>query len=127
MNIFTAAEAAYLRTRRLGRLATAGPDGTPHVTPVGWSLDAAGMVIEVGGHDLTATKKFRDVFRTGRAAIVIDDLETVDPWKPRGIEIRGRAEALDAPPRIRIHPERIVSWGLEGSGRRIARDVPRSD
>jgi hypothetical protein len=32
------------------------------------------------------------VRRNGRAAIVIDDLASLDPWQPRGIEIRGRAE-----------------------------------
>jgi pyridoxamine 5'-phosphate oxidase family protein len=72
------------------------------------------------------TKKFRDVRRSGRAAIVIDDLESVDPWHPRGIEIRGRAEAIEGDRAlIRIHPERIVSWGIESEqlGRRHARDV----
>ena len=30
--------------------------------------------------------------REGRAAIVIDDV--LPPWRPRGIEVRGRAEVL---------------------------------
>jgi pyridoxamine 5'-phosphate oxidase family protein len=69
--------------------------------------------IDVRGHDLPNTKKFRDVVRSGRAAIVIDDLATVDPWRPRAVEVRGRAEALADPvPVIRIHPDRVVSWGL---------------
>jgi pyridoxamine 5'-phosphate oxidase family protein len=80
--------------------------------------------IDVTGHGLEQTKKFRDVERTGRAAIVIDDLASVSPWRPRAIEVRGRAEALRAPEvLIRIHPERIVSWGL-GPGRN-ARTVTR--
>jgi pyridoxamine 5'-phosphate oxidase family protein len=46
---------------------------------------------------------------------VIDDLVSADPWQPRGIEVRGKAEALDGErPMIRIHPVRILSWGLEG-------------
>lgn len=70
-------------------------------------------VIEVRGFDLATTKKFRDVARTGRAAIVIDELASFSPWQVRGIEVRGSAEALTEPePRIRIHPERIISWGL---------------
>jgi len=33
------------------------------------------------------------------------------------IEIRGRAEAIGGPePRIRLHPERIIGWGLDGGG-----------
>jgi pyridoxamine 5'-phosphate oxidase family protein len=86
--------------------------------PVGWIYNAARETIDVGGSDLVRTKKFRDAARSGRAAIVIDDVESVDPWRPRGIEVRGRAEAISLPtPLIRIHPERIVTWGL-GPGSR---------
>jgi pyridoxamine 5'-phosphate oxidase family protein len=114
MSAFSAHELDYLTGgRRLGRIATVGADGTPHVVPVGWSYDAAEDAIVVGGRALEATKKFRDVRRGGRAALVIDDLESVDPWRPRGVEIRGGAEALDGPPAvIRIRPERVRSWGL---------------
>ena len=119
MSVFTETELQYLRGgRQLGRLATVGADGTPHVVPVGWIYNAARETIDIGGRDLAKTKKFRDVTGTGRAAIVIDDLESVDPWRPRGVEVRGRAEALPLPtPLIRIHPERIVTWGL-GPGSR---------
>ena len=49
---------------------------------------------------------------------MIDDLASTDPWRPRGIEVRGRAEALEAPrPLIRIDPLRIVSWGIDPRGR----------
>jgi pyridoxamine 5'-phosphate oxidase family protein len=123
-SIFTAAERDYLQTgRKLARLATVGTDGSPHVTPVGWHLGANEEVIEVGGIDLAKTKKFRDVLRTHKAAIVID--EVLPPWRPRGIEIRGNAEAIEqADSVIRIQPTRIISWGLDDSGRgRNARDV----
>jgi pyridoxamine 5'-phosphate oxidase family protein len=118
MSVFTAAELGYLTGgRQLGRIATVGADGTPHVVPVGWIYNAARDTIDVTGHELGQTKKFRDVARSGRAAIVIDDLQSVDPWRPRAVEIRGRAEAIPLPtPLIRIHPERIISWGL-GDGR----------
>jgi pyridoxamine 5'-phosphate oxidase family protein len=90
-----------------------GADGTPHVVPVGWIYNAARDTIDVGGHELEGSKKFRDVAHTGRAAIVIDDLESTDPWRPRAVEVRGRAEAIALPtPLIRIYPERIISWGL---------------
>ena len=123
MSVFREAELRYLAGgRQLGRIATVGVDGTPHVVPVGWIYNAARDAIDVGGHELERSKKFRDVARTRRAAIVIDDLASTDPWRARGIEIRGRGEAIALPtPLIRIHPERIVSWGIEGSG--SARDV----
>ncbi len=119
MSVFTESELGYLTGgRRLGRLATVGADGMPHVVPVGWIYNAARDTIDIGGHELERSKKFRDVSRTGRAAIVIDDLKSTDPWHPRAIEVRGRAEAIALPtPLIRIHPQRIVSWGLE-QGRR---------
>jgi pyridoxamine 5'-phosphate oxidase family protein len=123
VSVFREAELKYLTGgRQLGRLATVGADGTPHVVPVGWIYNAARDTIDISGIDLEETKKFRDVARSGRAAIVIDDLQTIDPWRPRGVEIRGRGEAIALPtPLIRIHPERIVSWGLEQA--RSARTV----
>lgn len=116
MSTFSAAELDYLAERRLARVATVGRNGTPHVTPVGmWSLNTESDTIDVGGREFATTKKFRDVQHTGRAAIVIDDLASTDPWRPRGVEVRGPAETLPPPhPLIRIHPERVISWGLEG-------------
>jgi pyridoxamine 5'-phosphate oxidase family protein len=114
VSAFSDAELDYLHAdRRLGRLATVGKDGTPHVVPVGWSYNADLDAIEVRGRDFERSKKYRDVTRSGRAAIVVDDLASVDPWRPRGIEVRGRAEAMDGDrPLIRIHPDRVVSWGI---------------
>jgi pyridoxamine 5'-phosphate oxidase family protein len=125
MSVFREAELRYMAGgRQLGRIATVGADGTPHVVPVGWIYNAARDAIDVGGRELERSKKFRDVARTGRAAIVIDDVATTDPWRPRGIEVRGRGEAIALPtPLIRIHPARIVSWGLEPA--RSARTVAR--
>jgi pyridoxamine 5'-phosphate oxidase family protein len=124
VGLFTDVELAYLQgERRLARIATVGADGMPHVTPVGWSYNAELETIDLGGRDVSATKKFRDVMRTGRAAVVIDDV--LPPWQPRGVEVRGDAEAIDGPPAlIRLHPRRIISWGLEGS--RNARDVAKA-
>jgi pyridoxamine 5'-phosphate oxidase family protein len=117
MSVFTDAELRYLLgERHLGRIATVGRDGTPHVTPVGWAYNAELDTIDVGGHSPELTKKYRDVARSGRAAIVVDDV--LPPWRPRGVEVRGHAEAVTQPsPLIRIHPERIVSWGIDGQER----------
>ena len=117
MRAFTEEELRYLLgERRLARLATVGKDGTPHVAPVGWTYNAELGTIDIGGHDMANTKKYRDVRRTGRGAVVIDDV--LPPWRPRGIEVRGQAEAVNGErPLIRIRPERIVSWGIsDGHG-----------
>jgi pyridoxamine 5'-phosphate oxidase family protein len=127
MSAFTDAELSYLAERRLARLATVGKDGTPHVTPVGFSHNPDHDSIDIGGFELEQTKKYRDIQRTGRAAVVIDDNPSVDPWRVRGIEIRGPAEALVRPqPLIRIHAKRIIAWGIDGeSSTRHARSVQR--
>jgi pyridoxamine 5'-phosphate oxidase family protein len=123
MSVFTDPELAYLTgERHLARIATVGKDGTPHVVPVGWTYKSDRGRIDVGGRQLEQSKKFRDVARSGRAAVVIDDLASANPWRPRAIEVRGRAEAIEEPEAIiRIHPERIISWGLESE--RSARTV----
>jgi pyridoxamine 5'-phosphate oxidase family protein len=115
MSAFSDAELAYLQgERRLARVATVGRDGTPHVAPVGWSYNEAQDTIDIGGHDFERTKKYRDVGRSGRAAVVIDDLASTNPWRPRAVEVRGRAEVIAEPtPLIRIRPDRVVSWGLD--------------
>jgi len=121
MRAFSAAEADYLESQRLGRLATVGRDRSPQVVPVGFRLNRELQTIDVGGHSLARTKKYADVARECRAAIVIDDV--LPPWRPRGIEVRGRAEVLTyggeafgrgwAPEIIRIWPEKVRVWGLE--------------
>ena len=122
---FTARERAYLRSGpTLARVATVGADGRPHVVPTGWSYDESTDTIVLRGHALERTKKYRDARATERIAVVIDHVE--EPWRPIGIEIRGRAEVA-APPDafIRVHPERVISCGIESDriGDRTARDV----
>ena len=81
-SVFSQAELDYLHGQRLlGRIATVGADGTPHVAPVGWAHNTEKDTIDVTGHGLEQTEALRT------------------------------PEAL-----IRIHPERIVSWG-HGPGR----------
>lgn len=121
---FTAGELEYLRPkeRKLGHVATVGRDGVPHVVPTGWRYDADHDTVDLGGSDLTRTKKYRDLAHNPSVAFVVDDV--LPPWRPRCIEIRGTAELIDDEgPRIRIHPHRIVSWGLDGDGSHNARDV----
>ena len=93
--------------------------------PGGWTHNVELDTIDVTGRDLERTKKFKDVARSGRAAIVIDDIASVNPFRPRAIEVRGRAEAIPGPHAlIRIYPERIVSWGVDAE--RSARTVARA-
>jgi pyridoxamine 5'-phosphate oxidase family protein len=96
MSVFTASEIRYLTDhQRLGRLATVGADGQPHVVPVGFRYNPDEDAIEIGGHSgFARRKKYRDVSHNPRVAFVVDDVVSVDPWRVRGIEIRGHAEVL---------------------------------
>ena len=94
MSVFSAAEIKYLESQRLARIATAGSDCQPHVVPVAFRYNPETDTIDVGGHGFAQRKKYRDVQRNPRIAMVIDDLATVDPWRPRMIEIRGEADIL---------------------------------
>ncbi len=133
MSAFTPAEISYLQSQRLARIATVSPNGQPHVVPVGFRYNPDYSTIDVGGHDFAKRKKFRDVQKNPRVAIVIDDLASVNPWKARGIEIRGEAQVLMTggseigrgfdSEMFRIKPKRIVSWGIEGDRTFSARSV----
>jgi pyridoxamine 5'-phosphate oxidase family protein len=126
MSVFSAAEISYLQSQRLARIATAGSDCQPHVVPLAFRYNPETDTIDVGGHDFAKRKKYRDVQHNPRVAIVIDDLASIDPWRPRMIEVRGEAEILPTggeaigrgfdPPMFRIRPKRIISIGLEGDG-----------
>ncbi|MCY1137976.1 PPOX class F420-dependent oxidoreductase [Actinoplanes sp. Pm04-4] len=119
---FTESEVAYLASQMLGRLATLRPDGTLQNSPVGFRHNPATGTIDIAGHNMAASRKFRNVAATAEIAFVVDDVPSTSPWRVRCLEIRGTAEALDAPvdsaygsaaPIIRVHPRRILSFGLD--------------
>ena len=123
MTELTAAHIEYMASQRLGRLATAGADHKPHVVPTSFRYNADLGTVDLGGRRVAETKKYRDVQANGWAALVVDDLLSTDPWRPRFLEIRGRAEAIptggaDLGPGfgdgfIRLHPDKVNSFGIE--------------
>ncbi len=120
MSKFTDDELYYLKTQRLGRLATINKHGEPQIAPVTYRYNAELDAIDIGGLHNGESQKFRNVARNGLASFVIDDV--LPPFQPRGIEIRGRAGALPdggqtistnfSPALIRLTPGRIISWNL---------------
>lgn len=121
MSVFTGKELDYLAEQRLGRIATVGADGQPHVVPTSFRHNPEHDAIDVGGLRMSQTKKVRDVRRTGRATIVVDDV--LPPWRPRMIEIRGTAEVVASGGKafgdnfedtiVRITPTRIIAIGID--------------
>ena len=125
MSVFTDKEIEYLAGQRLGRIATVGADGQPHVVPTSFRYNPDHDAIDVGGLRMSQTKKVRDVRQTGRATIVVDDV--LPPWQPRMIEIRGTAEVVPSGGKalmdsfedtvVRITPTRIIAFGIDSGDR----------
>ncbi|MEV0442178.1 PPOX class F420-dependent oxidoreductase [Streptomyces spectabilis] len=121
MTEFSAAERAYLKSQRLGRLATVDPNGQPQANPVGFFPQDDGTIL-IGGYAMGTTKKWRNLQANPKVALVVDDIVSERPWQVRGVDVRGDAELLTGPHElgphlseelIRIRPRRIHSWGLE--------------
>ena len=51
MSAFSEAEIAYLQSNTMGRLATIGPDGMPHLVPLTYRFNADEDAIDIGGVD----------------------------------------------------------------------------
>lgn len=120
MSNFTSEEQAYLQGQRFGRLATVSEQGELHVVPVTFRYNPHEDSIDIGGHNLAQTKKYRDAVRHGRVAFVVDDV--LPSGKTRMLEVRGTVQTLleggneivetFSPEMLRITPGRIISFGL---------------
>lgn len=110
--VFTEDEAKFVAQSRLARVATASIEGQPHVVPVAYEFDGAAFYFS--GWNLRKSLKFRNLMENDKVALVIDDLLTVDPWQPRGLEVRGTAELCDEDGRayVKITPSVKRSWGF---------------
>jgi pyridoxamine 5'-phosphate oxidase family protein len=126
MSVFSPEEITYLESRTLGRLATVGPDGQPHVIPLTYKFNPDEDSIDLGGIDFAAGKKWRDAQRHPRVTFLVDD---ADPQGARAVEVRGRVELHETggsrinprfpnfvEPFMRLRPTHIVSWGLDAPG-----------
>jgi len=123
MSAFTAAEIQYLSEQRLGRLATVGPDGQPHISPVTFVYNPDEDTIDIGGMRFGEGKKWRDAQYNPKVCFLVDE-----SWGSgaKGIEIRGVAELHETggesinprfpqftPQFFRIRPTRLVAWNVD--------------
>jgi pyridoxamine 5'-phosphate oxidase family protein len=119
--VLSALEVEYLKNQRLARMATASAQGEPEVSPVAFEYD--GKYFYVGSHDQSIffkTRRYKNIKNgNARVSLVIDDLQSVDPWRPRGIKVRGTAEVVEHEGMfgkgsyLRISPQVTMSWGIE--------------
>ena len=129
ITFFSEKEIEYLKSQHLARIATAAQSSEeegsiqPDVVPVGFDFD--GEYFYVGGMNILKSKKYKNVLKNNKVAIVIDALKSVDPWDPRGMKIYGIADIVTRqggymestghsnPQYIRISPKKKWSWGIE--------------
>ena len=121
--MFNKAEADYVKSQPLLRFATADAKGRPNVVPVGYEFDGKYFYVgSVKQKILHSTPKYRNVKGGNEnVALVIDDLVSVDPWRPRGVRVNGVADIVTRKGQfgrghyIRIKPKLSWSWGVTES------------
>lgn len=84
----------FLSAQRTARVATTGPDGTPHVVPL-WFVWHGGALFL---NSTLGNPTVENLLRTGQAAAVIDDGQTYDAL--RGAVLTGVAERPEGDPRL---------------------------
>jgi pyridoxamine 5'-phosphate oxidase family protein len=114
---FTPDELTYLRAssgeRQRVRLTIAGREGDFKIVPVRVAYSEDADAIEVAAPDaLHVGINLPPDDEGAEIELVVEDLASIEPWVPRGVAITGVAEALSAPPRVRISPGGVRSWGL---------------
>lgn len=116
--MFSDKEIDYLKSQKLARIATVSKGLQPDVASVGYELEGDKFVIP--SLDMERTLKYKNIKNGNlKVALVIDDLESVNPWKPRGIKVYGTAEIVERKGRfdkglyIEITPRKVWSWGIQ--------------
>jgi pyridoxamine 5'-phosphate oxidase family protein len=89
MSVFSAAEITYLESNTMGRLATIGADGRPHLVPLTYRFNPDEDTIDIGGVDFGNSKKWRDMLQNLHVAFLVDDASAAGA---HAIEIWGDAE-----------------------------------
>ena len=116
--MFTDDEKAFIKSQAIARISTVAPDGQPDVSPVSFIFEDDCFYI--GGKVNSTTKKYKNVANGHtKAALVLDDVISNDPWRARGVKVFGIAEVVQRPqdyakePWLKITPTTHWSWGIE--------------
>src|SRR4051812_9654453 len=117
--MFTEREREYLRSQKIGRIATVSKRGQPDIAAI--AIDFDGDRFTVHGARMTGTIKFTNVNGGAtRVAIIVDDLPSdarPGEGKARGVKVYGTAEIVEGEgaPVIVVTPDRLWSWGIEAA------------
>ena len=118
--MFSTEESEYLRSQPLARFATVDSEGQPTVDAVGFRFDDEAGRFHVGGMNLAASRKYKNVAAGNhKVSLSVDDLASTDPSKPRGVRVHGEAEIVEREDSsgpteyLEITPTVTWSWGIE--------------
>ncbi|MCH8191770.1 MAG: TIGR03668 family PPOX class F420-dependent oxidoreductase [Chloroflexi bacterium] len=136
---FTPSQLRFLAAHRVAHLATAGPDGRPHVVPICYAFHSRRLFSPIDEKPkrvgAARLQRLRNIRANPQVTVVVDEYS--DDWSRLGyLLVRGRAEivdegrrqpaalrrlrerypqyramALEERPLLVITPERVVSWG----------------
>lgn len=84
---FSKAEQRFLEENEVGRLATIGPDGMPHVVPVCYILTSGAFWVATD----YGTRKYRNLQQNDRVALLVD----VGYDSNQGLLLQGRAKIFE--------------------------------
>lgn len=126
--MFSKPEIEYLKSQKLARFATVNSRGQPDVVPVGFEFD--GKYFWIGSHDQQVFflgMKYKNIKNGNKlVSLTVDDMESVNPWKPRSIKVYGVAQIMDHEgifgkgKYICVTPRR--SWSMGIPGLKLAKD-----
>ena len=108
---------AFLAEQRTCRVATATPDGRPHVSPLWYVWDGSCLWL----YSVVRSQRWTDLERNPRCSVVVDAGD--DYFELRGVELAGSVEVVGEVPRTGEpgHPE------LEAVERSFAQRYRASD
>ena len=88
----------FLKSRRVGHLATADAEGAPHVVPVCYAVSGHAAYITIDQKpkgNPRSLKRLRNIVENPATALVVDRYD--EDWSRLGwVMLRGRAEILDS-------------------------------
>src|SRR4051794_5184669 len=147
----TESQAAWLATRRVAHLATAGADGAPHVVPVCFAWDGSAFYIALDAKPKrvapTQLKRVRNILANPQVALLCDtydedwsrlsyilvhgaaDLLDPGPAHTAALSLlrakypQYRAMPLEAQPVIHITPTRFIAWGATPVDEHVTRNT----
>jgi coenzyme F420-0:L-glutamate ligase / coenzyme F420-1:gamma-L-glutamate ligase len=92
-------EREFVAARRVGRFATVGADGQPHVLPIVYVLHETDLFTPLDGKPkqvpLNKLQRVRNLVANNRVAVVVDDYD--EDWSRLAwVQLRGHATVIDA-------------------------------